>query len=57
MFAYQTFLTYKLENILYIGETKKNSSEREGYGETFYPDGKIERGIYINDMLALEKNN
>jgi len=57
MFVYQSFLRYKLGNIIYTGETKMNSTNREGYGETVYTNRKIERGIYINDMLALEKNN
>ena len=57
MFVYQSFLRYKLGNIIYTGETKMNSTDREGYGETVYTNGKIERGIYINNILVLEKNN
>jgi len=57
MLVYQHFLKYKLGNKIYIGETKINSNAREGYGETVYPDGKIERGIYINDSLVFKKNN
>ena len=56
MFVYQTFMKYKEGNILYIGETKKSSLAREGYGETTYSNGKIEKGIYINDHLELEYN-
>ena len=57
MLVYQTFMRCKLGNIIYTGETKKDSTVREGYGETVYPNGKIERGIYINDRLVLEKKN
>ena len=57
MFVYQTFLRYKLGNKIYTGETKMNNTDREGYGETIFPDGKIERGIYINDILVLEKKD
>ena len=57
MLDYQTFLRYKLGNLIYTGETQKDSTAREGYGETVYPNGKIERGIYINDSLVLEKKN
>ena len=56
MFVYQTFMKYKLENKIYIGETKSNSTKREGYGETFYSNGKIEKGIYIDDKLVLKYN-
>ena len=56
MFVYQTFMKYKEGNILYIGETKKSSLAREGYGETTYSNGKVEKGIYINDHLELEYN-
>ena len=55
MLVYQTFLKYKLGNIIYTGGIKMGSNKREGYGETVYPNGKIERGIYINDSLVLEK--
>ena len=55
MFVYQTFLRYKLGNIIYTGETKMSSTKREGYGETIYPDGKVKRGIYINNILVLEE--
>ena len=57
MFVYQNFMKYKIGNILYIGETKKASKEREGYGETIYSNGTKEKGIYINDALVLRKNN
>ena len=57
MLVYQTFMRYKLGNIIYTGETKKDSIAREGYGETLYQNGKIERGIYINDSLVLGKKN
>ena len=33
------------------------SNKREGYGETVYLNGKIERGIYINNSFVLEKKN
>ena len=56
MFVYQTFMKYKLGNKKYIGETKLNSSEREGYGETTYSNGIKEKGIYINDSLVLKTN-
>ena len=56
MFVYQTFLKYKLGNIIYTGETKMSSTEREGYGEIIYPDGKIKKGIFINNILVLEDN-
>ena len=52
MFIYQNFMKYKLRNMLYIGETKISSVEREGYGETSYSDGRKEKGIYINDVLV-----
>ena len=57
MLDFQTFLKYKIGNIIYTGETKMNSTDREGYGETVYPDGKIKRGIYINNIFVLEQNN
>ena len=57
MFVYQDFLNYKLHNMVYTGETKISSTEREGYGETTFEDGKIEKGIYINDHLELESNS
>jgi hypothetical protein len=50
-------MKYKIGNKLYIGETKLDSNEREGYGETTYSNGKKEKGIYINDALVLRKNN
>ena len=56
MFVYQNFMKYKIGNILYIGETKKASKKREGYGETIYSNGTKEKGIYINDALVLRKN-
>ena len=49
MFVYQTFMKYKEGNKIYIGETRKSNLTREGYGETIYSNGKIEKGIYIND--------
>ena len=52
MFIYQNFMKYKFRNMLYIGETKISSVEREGYGETSYSDGRKEKGIYINDVLV-----
>ena len=54
MFVYQDFLKMKMGDIIYIGETKIDSNEREGYGETIWPDGTIEKGIYINDNLVLK---
>ena len=54
MFVYQDFMKIKKRNIIYTGETKINSTEREGYGETIYPDGTIEKGIYINDNLVFK---
>ena len=43
MFVYQDFMKIKTGDIIYTGETKLNSTEREGYGETIYPDGTIEK--------------
>ena len=57
MFVYQTFMKYKEGNKIYIGETKKNSLAREGYGETIYSNGQIEKGIYINDNLVFRGNH
>ena len=57
MFVYQTFMKYKEGNKIYIGETKKNSLAREGYGETIYSNGQIEKGIYINDNLVFRVNH
>ena len=57
MFVYQDFMKLKLGNMTYIGETKSNSTKREGYGETLYSNGKKEKGIYINNSLVLKKNN
>ena len=57
MFVYQDFMKYKLGNIIYIGDTKINSTHREGYGETTYSSGKKEKGIYINNVLVLKKNH
>ena len=57
MFVYQTFMKYKKGNIIYIGETRDNSLTREGYGETFYSNGQIERGIYIRNHLVLPANH
>ena len=57
MFVYQNFMKYKIGNRTYIGETKKASEEREGYGETTYSNGNKEKGIYINDALVLRKNH
>ena len=54
MFVYQNFLKFKEGEKIYIGETKIKSSSREGYGETIYPNGTIEKGIYINDHLVLK---
>ena len=48
---------YKLGRKEYIGETKVSSTDREGYGETNYSNGAKEKGIYINDVLVLSKNN
>ena len=52
MFVYQNFIEYKLGNRIYTGETKISSTVREGYGETIYSNGKVEKGIYINDVLV-----
>ena len=57
MFVYQDFLKFKLGNIVYIGDTKINSTKREGYGETTYSSGKTEKGIYIDDVLVLKSNH
>ena len=54
MFVYQDFMKIKNEDKIYVGETKISSIEREGYGETIYPDGTIEKGIYINDNLVFK---
>ena len=54
MSVYQDFLKIKNGDIIYIGETKINRNEKEGYGETIYADGTIEKGIYINDTLVLK---
>ena len=54
MFVYQDFMKIKNGDIIYVGETKISSIEREGYGETIYPDGTIEKGIYINDNLVFK---
>ena len=56
MFVFQTIMKYKEGDIIYIGEIKKDSYTREGYGETTYSNGKKERGIYINDKLILKAN-
>ncbi len=56
-FVYQTFMKYKKGNIIYIGDTKISSLIREGYGETTYFNEYIEKGIYINDILVLNKSN
>ena len=45
MFVYQDFMKLKLGNMTDIGETKSNSTKREGYGETLYSNGKKEKGI------------
>ena len=50
MFVYQTFMQYKLGNKIYIGDTQLSSTKREGYGETTYSDGNVEKGIYINSF-------
>ena len=55
MFVYQNFLKFKEGEKIYIGETKIKSSSREGYGETIYLNGTIEKGIYINDHLVLKE--
>ena len=57
MFVYQTFMNYKLGNIVYIGETKESSTKREGYGETSYSNGEEQKGIYINDALVYNSNH
>ena len=57
MFVYQTFMQYKLGNKIYIGDTQLSSTKREGYGETTYSDGNVEKGIYINDNLILNTTN
>ena len=54
MFVYQDFMKIKTGNIIYTGETKINSIEREGYGETIYPNGTTEKGIFINNRLVLK---
>ena len=56
MFVYQDFMNYKLGNRSYLGETKISSTKREGYGETTFSNGNIEKGIYINDHLELNTN-
>ena len=56
MFFDQTFMKYKQGNMTYIGETKKSCLDREGYGETTYSNGKVEKGIYINDHLVFKSN-
>ena len=56
MFVYQNFMRFKLGNIIYTGETKVSSTTREGYGETIYSNGYIEKGIYINDKLVFSLN-
>ena len=56
IFVYQTFMKYKQGNTIYIGDTKVSSLKREGYGETIYSNGSIEKGIYINDKLVLNKS-
>ena len=55
MSVYQDFVKIKEGERIYIGETKIKSTEREGYGETIYPNGTIEKGIYINDHLVLKE--
>ena len=56
-FVYRTFMKYRKGNKIYIGETKKNNLTREGYGETIYSNGQIEKGIYIDDNLEFQDNN
>ena len=46
MFVYQSFMKYKLGSKEYIGETKLNNTDREGYGKTTYTYGVEEEGIY-----------
>ena len=55
MFVYQNFIKFKKGEKIYIGETKIKHTKREGYGETIYPNGTIEKGIYINDHLVLKE--
>ena len=57
LFVYQTFMKYKYGKKIYIGETKVSSLDREGYGETSFSDGIIEKGIYIDDILEFEINH
>ena len=57
MLVYQTFMKYKKGNKIYIGETKKNSLTREGYGETIYSNGQIEKGKYKDDNLEFLDNH
>ena len=57
MFVYQTFMNYKLGNVIYTGETKVSSTKREGYGETSFSEGNVEKGIYINDVLEYDASH